>query len=389
MKARGAQPSTWQARLRDVVRNPALFVWCLFVLLNPVYVIASGLPQPSDWLLLVLTPLALLSWNGKLGPNDAGAMKALFTFTAWVALINYAWALVLGKIGLKDFGLHPLFYLFNAAVFLSALVIARPNPERFLRTTVDIVYVTIAVSLIYALVMPGKLRTTGLFNSPNQLGYYALLSACLFAMTQRPLGLSRLRASSGVAMCAYLAFGAASRASLAGILVLLLVLLFSDPKLIIVGALASVAIVSLGGPVAEKLEFNQKRALEDRDPHESFAEERGYDRLWRFPQYLVLGAGEGVYARFATDGRPKRELHSSFGALLFSYGIVGVALFFVFAARVIRGASRRASLLLVPALVYTVAHQGLRFTMFWVVLAAFVVLKRIPENPGAPALARS
>lgn len=383
------KPSTWQARMRDVVRSPALFVWCLFVLLNPVYVIDSGLPQPADWLVLLLTPLALLSWNGRLVRADAGTVKSLLTFTAWVFLVNYAWALVLGKFNTRDFGLHPMFYLFNAAVFLSAVVIARPNPERFLRTTVDIVYVTVVLSLVAAFVTPGQYRTQGLFNSPNQLGYYALLSACLFAMTQRPLGISRLRASAGVAMCGYLAFVAASRASLAGIIVLLLVLFFSDPKLIIAGALAAAAIVSIGGPVAHKLEFNQKRALEDRNPHESFAEERGYDRLWRFPRYLVLGAGEGDYERFTTDGRVAREVHSSFGSLLFSYGIVGVALFLVFAGRVIRGASRRTFLLLVPALVYTVAHQGLRFTMFWVVLAAFVVLKRLPEKPGASSFARS
>jgi len=384
-----SKPSTFAARMRDVLRSPALFVWCVFVLLNPVYIIESGLPQPADWLVLLLTPLALLSWNGRLVRSDSATVKALLVFTAWVFVVNYGWALVLGKFNARDFGLHPMFYAFNAAVFLSAVVIARPSPERFLRTTVDIVYVTIVLSLIAAFLSPGEYRTQGLFNSPNQLGYYALLSACLFAMTQRPLGIHRLRASAGVAMCAYLAFVAASRASLAGILVLLLVLLFSDPKLIIAGALASAGIVSLGGPVANRLEFNQKRALEDRNPHESFAEERGYDRLWRFPRYLVLGAGEGDYGRFTTDGRHQRELHSSFGSLLFSYGIVGVALFLVFAGRVIRGASRRAFLLLVPALVYTVAHQGLRFTMFWVVLAAFVVLKRLPEKPGASSLARS
>jgi len=338
---------------------------------------------------ILLTPLALVTWSGRLARDDARTVKALLLFTGWVFLVNYAWSLVLGKLGLKDFGLHPFFYAFNAAVFVSAIVIAKPNPERFLRMTVDIVYLTIVFSLIAAFVSPGQYRTQGLFNSPNQLGYYALLSACLFAMAQQPLRISRLRASVGVAMCAYLAFVAASRASLAGILVLLLVLFFSDPKLIIAGTIAAAGLVSIGGPIAERVEFNQKRALEDRDPHESFAEERGYDRLWRFPRYLVLGAGEGDYARFALSGRHARELHSSFGSLLFSYGIVGVALFLAFAARVIRGAGRRQFLLLVPALVYTVAHQGLRFTMFWVVLAAFVVLKRLPEKSGASSLARS
>jgi hypothetical protein len=371
----------WRLHLRAVGRDPALLVWCLFLLLTPFYVVASGLPQPGDWLVLLLAPLALLSWNGKLGRDNSQAVKALLLFTVWVFVVNYAWALIAGRWSRSDFVLHPLFYLFNAAIFLSALIIARRDAERFLRITVDIVFVTVLVSLAGALAAPGEHRTQAFFNSPNQLGYYALLSACLFAVAQRPLDIGRLRSSVGIAACAYLAFVSASRASLAGILLLLVVLFVSDPKVIIAGALVAIGIVSVGGPVADKLEFNEKRAFEDRDPHESFAEERGYDRIWRFPRYLVLGAGEGDYERFARPGRHERELHSSFGSLLFSYGIIGVGLFLLFAARVVRGAGRRPLLLLAPALIYTVAHQGLRFTMFWVVLAAFVALKNLPESP--------
>jgi hypothetical protein len=46
-------------------------------------------------------------------------------------------------------------------------------------------------------------------------------------------------------------------------------------------------------------------------------------------------------------------------------------------------------LLLVPVLIFTVAHQGLRFTMFWIVLAAFSILKDLPERPRGDLPARS
>ena len=386
----GAASQSWRAHLREIARDPALFLWCVFLLLSPLYVVASGLPQPGDWLVLLLAPAALLRWNGKLDRSTSRAVKALLLFTLWVCIVNYGWAAILWHwTELFDFILPPVFYLFNVAVFLSAIVISRRDPERFLRITVDVVYLTIIACVVSSL-SSSEGRLTVFFNGPNQLGYYALLSACLFAMVQRPLGISRLKASVGVTACAYLALMSASRASLAGILVLLVVLLFSNPKMIIVGVLASIGMVTIaGGPIGRALEFNEKRAIENRDPTESFAEERGYDRIWRHPQHLVFGAGEGANERFARPGRHLRELHSSFGSVVFSYGIVGVALFLLFLARVVRGASKRATLLLVPVLVYTVAHQGLRFTSFWVLLVAFAVLKNFIELQRDRALAQT
>jgi hypothetical protein len=51
-------------------------------------------------------------------------------------------------------------------------------------------------------------------------------------------------------------------------------------------------------------------------------------------------------------------------------------LFFVFLARVFKGASVRDKAILVAGLSFAFAHQGLRFTMFWVVLVVFVVVKQ-------------
>jgi hypothetical protein len=380
------------AYTRDLVRDPLLLVWCLFVLLGPLYVFPSGLPQPGDLLVLLLGPLALISWNGKLDRQSGRMIRPLLWFTLWVCVVNFGWALVLMKLTRKDFVLHPAFYIFNAVVFLSALIIARRDREKFLRITIDVVYLTIIVSVVASFFMQAN-RASVFFNSPNQLGYYSLLAACLFSMTQRPLGISRLRASIGVTGCAYLALLSASRASLAGILVLLMILLFSNPRVIIVAALVAVALVTAGGPISDAIEFNQQRSFEDRDPTSSFAEERGYDRIWRHPEHLLIGAGEGAYERFIfREGETRREVHSSFGTVVFGYGVVGVALFLIFFVRAIRGAPPRMMLMLMPTLIYTVAHHGLRFTTFWVVLAAYVVLKSMPDpdkKPRARALAHT
>jgi hypothetical protein len=169
----------------------------------------------------------------------------------------------------------------------------------------------------------------------------------------------------------------ASRAAAGGVAVLLVLMLFSNPKILVAACLAGAAVVSGVGPVADAIEASQDRVLNRSSRSDaSFFQERGYDRIWRNQQYLLLGAGEGGLSRFDDTAYVKNmEIHSSAGTILFSYGIVGALLFLVFTWRLIRGARARLVITLLPPLLYTGAHQGLRFTMLWVVLAVFVALK--------------
>ncbi len=80
------------------------------------------------------------------------------------------------------------------------------------------------------------------------------------------------------------------------------------------------------------------------------------------------------------------EIHSSVGTILFSYGIVGSILFLVFTWRLIRRARWRLLILLLPPLLYAGAHQGLRFTMLWTVLAVFVALKELDRTRADAAI---
>jgi hypothetical protein len=155
-------------------------------------------------------------------------------------------------------------------------------------------------------------------------------------------------------------------------------------------ALATAGMLSLGGPIERALETTSQRMTHDRRPQWSFFEERGYDRIENHSEYLLFGAGEGATTRFAeTTIIGTHEIHSSAGTLLFAYGIVGAAMFLVFLWRVVRGAAMRSALMLLPALAYTVAHQGLRFNSLWVLVGVFIVLKQEPggghRRPGAGA----
>ncbi len=87
----------------------------------------------------------------------------------------------------------------------------------------------------------------------------------------------------------------------------------------------------------------------------------------------MVGAGEGATWRFsgsfANPHIGDREMHSTLGTVLFSYGAVGFALFAVTMALIFRPAPWAHILYSLPIWAYGVTHQGLRFATFWVFFA--------------------
>lgn len=373
-----AAPALRVHTLRVLLREPVLVVWALYVASIPIYVGESGLPQPGNALLFILLPLALKGWNGKLRAVVLQTLKPLFWFVAWVFIVNFGWAAIQWEWGVGKYVLHPLYYAFNAAMFLTAQLIYQRHGPVFIRVTGYVVVVVVLILVVASFFVRNDLsRPTLSFNNPNQLGYYALLAACLIALVQRIAKMGIVTASIALMGCTYLSVLSASRAATAGIGILFVLLVFSNPRLIIVGIIAAVGLLAVGGPVADSMDYEQRRALFERDKDSDLVEERGYDRLWNYKEHLLLGAGEGDFERFSAPGM-EREIHSSAATVLFSYGIVGTVLFFLFVIRVIGRAHFRAIVMLVPPFAYTIAHQGLRFTMLWVLLTIFVACK-----PGA------
>jgi hypothetical protein len=385
------------AELSRVIRDPLLALWSLHVFLFPVYVFSSGLPQPSDLMIVLLLPFALARWNGKLYRESSRPLKALILFVGWVILVNYTWMLVLGKFGLagKDaFLMVPSFYIFDAATFLVALLLYQRYGRRFLWLTFHLVLAATLFQAVFSMLIKTSHGGRGivLFNNPNQLGFYALLSASMLALGRKRLGFSAWKTGIGVTAAIYLALLSASKAALLGCGILLVVSVLNNPKAVVLAGLAMLAALFMGGPISDAIGMTKSR-LEAPDRYEeyNFFELRGYDRITAHKEYLFLGAGEGGLSRFEeTSVIGDHELHSSAGTLIFCYGVVGTILFLRFLYRIVAGVRWRMALLLLPAMAYSMAHQGLRFTMLWVVLGVFVGLKHeklasTPEPQPAPA----
>jgi hypothetical protein len=388
-------PRTLRATLdetRRITRDPRLLMWSMVVLLFPFYLFESGLPQFADIVASMLLITLLRSWNGRLANPLSRSLASLITFIAYVILVNAAWSVVslTFSINAKEgFLIAPTYYIFNGLMFFTFLLMFQRYGERLLWITVRLVLASVLIQVTFALVMRGAVgRSTVMFNNPNQLGYYALLSACLLLLGQKRLKLSTLQVTIGLAACSYLSLISASKAALASIAALGIALLITRIRTMIVAGLVFGVLIFTDNPFSVAIERAQNRI--DNDQSFGFVEERGYDRIIDYPEYTVLGAGEGGYNRFKeTSLIGAHELHSSMGTLFFCYGIVGSALFGVFLWRTMRRSGMSAWLIVGTGFAYSMTHQGLRFRLLWLLLGMVAALRELETRDRIARLAQA
>ena len=379
-------PRTLRATLEEIVqlrRDPQLALWSLVVVLTPFYVFPSGVPQPADLLGFALLPMLWRRWNGRLPPALVKPLKALIVFMIYVVIVNVVWSFAITTFSTdakQGFLLAPTYYLFNGMMFFTFLLMFQRYGERLLWLTVRLVLVSVFIQAAIALVLPRSLgRATVMFNNANQLGYYAVLSACIILLGQKRLKLSTLQVTAGLAACSYLALLSASKAALASIGALGIALLISKVRTIVVTSAVLVLLIATDNPFSAAIDRAQQRI--ENDQSLGFIQERGYDRIGEYPEYWIMGAGEGAYDRFREiSAIGAHELHSSMATLFFCYGIVGVLLFLMYLWGTMSGSGIRAWVILGAALAYGMTHQGLRFRLLWLLLAMVAALRELDSR---------
>jgi len=363
-------------RVGGLGRGPALLLWAMYIMLFPIYVTTSGLPQPGDLLLLVLAPVALRGWNGRLRPGARRVVSSLMIFTGWVVLVNIGWSVLSNawSLSLKHgFILSPFFYIYNALVFLVGLAMFERYGERFVYHTSRWVIVSLLTQVALSFVLRGGGdRGMILFNNPNQLGYYAVVSSVLIVLTFRRANISSRLATIGLLAAMYLALISASKAGLIAMALIMGLGLIDRLRTILLTAVVAGVLVIAVAPISNVVE---RAAARLQTPDElGFVEGRGYDRILAHPDMWLFGAGEGHYRRYRTEAQGSHELHSSLGTIFFCYGVIGTILFFAFVFRTVFLGNFRRILLMVPIFAYGLTHQGLRSSLLWILFAMYISL---------------
>ncbi|QTP57378.1 hypothetical protein HNO53_00765 [Billgrantia antri] len=342
--------------------------------LSSLYVFSSGLPQPADFVLLCFAGLmALLALGDERHPVPPFAF-CWALLLLWVLLVSLGWAWVMQS---SAFFIYPLFFLFNFLVGMALLRFLRVFGEAgrgLVRNALSIALLIAAMEVVYQL-GTGVGRATGSFNNPNQLAFFSLCAMLLLMLLDdfrpplRPLMLAGL-AAAVVNLLAASSLGAMGGAVLVGLGWAVAnagqLRHFARLSLLVPLILVAVLVANLHseGQVQRNLQARLDRAS---TKVENMVEERRFDRLTHFPEYAILGAAEGERQRFAPyDGN---EIHSSFVGMLFAYGIPGLGLLLAILFMALRRAPFYAWMGMAGPLVYSLSHNGLRTTLFWLVLA--------------------
>jgi len=354
----------------------ALAVWFLIVLGVPVYVFRSGLPQPADLALVLFLGIAALRFASKLEPTSAAMARRLYLYVGVVGAVNAFWFLTTGFD--RSFAFSAAFAVFNSIVFIGFLSFSALDAERVLRTTALAAAAGLLFQAVLAIVRPdlnNGTRLVLLFNNPNQLAYYCLGAATVVLLVNAVVKpkLNRWIVVGAVAAGGFVTYLTYSRSALGGYVMLCCVPFIRRPRLVLMAALP----IALAGFLADNPMSDDplwQRRIEEAESQQlgDYMEDRGVDRLVNNPQYLLFGSGEGAHDRFNPFGL---ELHSSFAGILFYYGAVGLAVFASFMFSLVRGFPVSLVAYLAPTLIYSFFHNGMRFRIFWLLLAVVAVIQ--------------
>ncbi len=364
------------------VRASALLGGILLLALGllPVYYFPSGRPQLVDGPLVLLLAAFFLRRSSAPAALRQNVLP-LAPLVVWVALVNLVYFLLYPQDYLPLLKSAELFYTFLLFWAFSCLL------REFLEAgKIGFFYAGLFLSLALIFTVKGYseegVRSALSFNNPNQLGYYALILACMAAL------LLRFKEQSGRGQVIYywgdvlLLFAAHVLALLSLSRGALVALFFIDlwmfPKLTrrILALFLPVALLALVVVIWRPAILEER--LAGRPGREMTPQEVQYEVHSRiFHQFSIM---EGIHYLVGRGGRGFSlqekakgigEVHNIFGEIFRSYGIIGLGLFTVWLLRFIwRSLVLPGGLFIWGGLlIYNLTHYGLRFRAFWVLLA--------------------
>lgn len=368
------QPREASGRLPQVL----LFI---YLTLKPIYLWSSGLPQVADMFMVAFIVQQLLSrQRNPQSIRTRSFILAVTFFAYWTALVNVVAAFAVGEPG--SFLTSTLMVCYNGAVSIAVLGYALQHGRAALRG----IYFGALISLLIQLVLvalstaTGGARATGTFNNPNQLAYHALLVLCILLISHDVIHPPIWHTIVGTFSAVFLTAFSLSRAGLLGVGVVLVGAILwppggsSDKRALRRVLLTAVCLFSgllISTELVTSSQWFQDVSLRaDKEDPRGFENTRGYNRIFEHPQYWITGAGEGANSRFGSTN----ELHSTLGNVQLSYGAIGLLLYLVIIFMTMKAARFRFAYTIMGILVYGLAHNGIRHSLAWMLLALLVYL---------------
>ncbi|MDW7671924.1 MAG: hypothetical protein SCK57_12420 [Bacillota bacterium] len=367
----------------SVMDNFIFLLFSLYFILSPFYFWSSGLPQVADFIIIFLVFVYAIKKQFRFGiPTESRQflLTGLF-FVGYVLAANLTWMMILN--GSISFIRTSAFYIYNFLVAVMVVGLYSEYKEKIIEVTYKATLVSVLIQAALFIAGGGYTggRMTGGFNNPNQLGYYAIMVASIMIFAS-----SRIRIKAGwfvlgifsAALLVLASLSSTAIVSFAGLVIFFLVSKLPNKKfkrnvnLIIIALFLVMTfiyqnmLITLDSPIIRGL---QNRVMASEGKLTSFSFERGYYRIIEYPEYWILGAGEGANVeRFRASG----EFHSTLGNIQVSYGIIGLVLFLRYMYLALKKDGFQSWYIIAFILAYGLTHNGIRNSMLWILIALIV-----------------
>jgi hypothetical protein len=365
-----------------------LKAWAIYIIAFPYYIFPAGSAQPSDLFVAALIGFYILARKWNLTGESKQVFNKFLNFCIYLSIVNFGVFIFL--LGQRNSGLPwyfiCAFYIYNLIVMGFALSLFKQYGKAFLHTTAYAFVFAAILQIVLSRFISNpseQIRGVLFFTNPNQLGYYSLCGLAIILILESAIKLPKLVVYVSFLLFTYLAVLSVSKAALGSMAILFGAYLIAN-KVFSVRNIFAVIVV--GGVILfvfldTQIGSNFQKALDVRESNDVDRPEeiteweyRGYDRIVNHPEYLVFGAGEGGYNRFDTF-IDNHEMHSSLGTIVFSYGIPGTVLFTLFVFSLLKKLPWFYLVYSLPLFAYGITHMGLRFTVFWIALMMFPIIR--------------
>ena len=249
-------------------------------------------------------------------------------------------------------------------------------------------------------------RYMGTFNDPNQFGYFIVLSAAFLYVIEDVLKI-RKRAVVMYLISLILIFASASTGMLMAMTILFVLHIIRRIKSIIkwisknlgkifVTAICIMAVVlvivsnvDLKNLVIETFEQSiQNMTIAERlqgkidkaeSSNSSLIEERGIDKLIKYPQYLIYGSGQGYLDRF-TKAAFQIEVHSTLPGIWLYYGIIPLIILLIWIYESIKKVRLKYMIPYIALLIESFTLYNQRQLLLWIIIIMANLLREEKEE---------
>ena len=292
-----------------------------------------------------------------------------------------------------------LFYLFN---FFAILLFSFQNKMN------SIMKLNLLIQLLIFFTKLGRWyggsRYMGTFNDPNQFSYFIFITYCflfLFNLKNKKNNIVYLiisvfliiqSSSTGMAlgMGVFIVFWIIDliiripsfiRKHKNGVVLCGLIIIFSLTFIFMFSLLNDVKYSNIINKIKSFMiveRINEKYNKFDNDKANLF-EERGYDRLYYYPKYILFGAGEAKTDRWSLCFH-QGEIHATFPNILFNYGILALVLISIWVFKNLRHLNSTALAVYIALIVESFTLQNGRQSLFWIIFLLGGIIKELKNE---------